>query len=168
MLGYLLSCCQVNLFLCLRQLLPTGKPRERQAHSIAFNLKDTSKHLFCAIGVPVGEVQLAPLSLPRGARGQLATPPSWYRADPASNRGPAFIRYAALINPPAFIRGRRLFEEIRYFNRLVPIFNGCLFLRGCLYTRSPCVQLKWVLILIGCLFCMGAYYPESTVLLLTI
>ena len=42
--------------------------RERQAQSIAFNLKDTSKHLFCAIGVAVGEVQLSPLSLPPGAQ----------------------------------------------------------------------------------------------------
>ena len=39
---------------------------------VTLNLKDTSKHLFCAIGVPVGEVQLAPLGLR-----QLATPPSW-------------------------------------------------------------------------------------------
>jgi len=43
---------------------PCGKPRERQTHSIAFNLKDTlkhrMKHLFCAIGVAVGEVQLIP------------------------------------------------------------------------------------------------------------
>jgi len=37
---------------------PYGKPRERQVHSRAFNMKDTSKHLFCAIGVAVGEVQL--------------------------------------------------------------------------------------------------------------
>ena len=73
---------------------PYGKPRERQAHSIAFNLKDTSKHLFCAIGVLVGEVQLAPSSLLRGASGQLATPPSWYQVDPASNQGLAFICYA--------------------------------------------------------------------------
>ena len=45
---------------------PYGKPRERQAHSIAFNLKDASKHHFCALEVAVGEVQLAPFSLPRG------------------------------------------------------------------------------------------------------
>ena len=50
-----------------------------------------SKRLFCAIKVhvPVGEIQLAPL--PRDAHGQLATPPRSYRANPASNRGPAFI-----------------------------------------------------------------------------
>ena len=77
MLGCLLSCCQVNLFLCLRQLLPT--------------------------------------------------------------------------------------VQVVHVLRLVPIFIGCLFSRGCLYTRSPCTQLKWVLIFIGCLFCMGVYYPESTV-----
>ena len=72
----------------LQFVRPYGKPRERQAHSIAFYWKDRSKHLFCAIGVAVYEVQLSPLSLPRGARGQRATPPSWYRADPASNRAP--------------------------------------------------------------------------------
>ena len=44
----------------LQFVRPYGKPRERQAHSIAFNLKDTSKYLFCAIGVAVGEVQLSP------------------------------------------------------------------------------------------------------------
>ena len=42
----------------LQFVRPYGKPRERQAHSIAFNLKDTSKHLFCAIGVAVGEGQV--------------------------------------------------------------------------------------------------------------
>ena len=40
-----------------------------------------------------------PLSLPRGACGLHATPPSWYRAKPASNRGLALICYTALNTP---------------------------------------------------------------------
>ena len=45
--------------------------------------------------------------------------PKLVRADPASNQGPAFICYTALTTPGvktglAFIRGRRLFKEIRY------------------------------------------------------
>ena len=75
-----------------------GKPRERQAHSIAFYLKDTSKHLSCVIRA-VGEVQRSLLRLPHGVLGLRATPPSLYRADPASNRGPAFICYTALNTP---------------------------------------------------------------------
>ena len=110
----------------------------------------------------MGEVHLAPLikSTPRCTWTTCHAP----KLDPASNRGTAFIRYAALktsgvYSREASIRGNTVL-------RLVPIFNGCLFSRGCLYTRSPCLQLKWVLIFIGCLFCMGAYYPESTVTIL--
>ena len=137
MLGYLLSCFQVNLFLCLRQLLPTGKPRERQAHSIAFNLKDTSKHLFCATGVPVGEVQLAPLSLPRGARGQLATPPSWYRADPASN-----------------VEARRLFA-------MLPSLTFWRLFEGGVYSRKYGTLIDWCLYSMGAYFYVGAYTREA-------
>ena len=76
----------------------------------SFNLKDMSKHLFCSIGVPVGEVQLAPLSLPCSAHGQLATPPSWYRR-PTRHVIKARRRFAMLpLIPPAFERGWRLFE----------------------------------------------------------
>ena len=90
-----------------------GKPRERRAHSIAFNLKDTSKYLFCAIGVAVSEVQLSPSSLLCGARGLHATPPSWYRPTWHLIETRRLFAILPLI-PPAFIRGRCLFKAIWY------------------------------------------------------
>ena len=93
----------------LQLVRPYGKPRERQAHSRAFNVKDTSKHLFCAIGVAVGEVQLEPLSLPRGACGQRATPPSWY--GPTRRLIEARRSFAILpLIPPAYKEGQCVFE----------------------------------------------------------
>ena len=54
----------------------------------------------------VGEVQLTPLSLPCGARGQRATPPSWTRRLIKARRLFAILP----LIPPAFKRGRRLLE----------------------------------------------------------
>ena len=86
----------------LQFVRPYGKPREQQAHSIVI---DTSKHLFCAIGVAVREVQLSPLSLPRDARRLCAT------TGPTRRLIEVRCLFAILpLIPPAFKRGRRLFE----------------------------------------------------------
>ena len=81
----------------LQFVRPYGKPRERQAH--------TSKHLFCAIRVAVRGVQLSPLSLPRDACRLRAT------TGPTRRLIEVRCLFAILpLIPPAFKRGRRLFE----------------------------------------------------------
>ena len=95
----------------LQFMRPYGKPRERQAHSIAFYLKDTSKHLFCAIEVAVGKVQLSPLSLPYRAVHVDYAPHPQVGTGPTRHLIEAQHLFAILpLIPPAFKQGRRLFK----------------------------------------------------------
>ena len=88
---------------------PTLRSTRQGRNSLQFvasYLKDTSQHLFCAIGVAVGEVQQSPLSLHLDyvPRPQACTGPTRRLIE-------AQRLFAILpLIPLAFKRGQRLFE----------------------------------------------------------